>query len=394
MRRVWVKELSPGAEKDRLEFLLDTFRLSKSVPTSPILAVLLAALPTALASAQTASEVAPYLFRLQHGNAYFSTCVLLQKSGAYHLELEDVENTRVFEGSLTPEEVQQLVTRLKPFLDAVSQGRIEEPLIAHHELLQLDIARNGHWSEARFLSAESQAPYRQSLQPILRWLNDLHKQPHKELTEYAGKNNCLVPRKIVLKKRSDEPPVAEVAPNPAASSPALPAPLPQTTQPAKPESPEAILRMSQMSMKSGMAEQRCALVLANGAYRAEKRVQKTNSSRVETKIDGGLLTPPELAELQQILGDSALAEIRHRKTSQLVLPMSGEMLELEVNRPSGPQDIVLSSTFNHRDIPFFYSGDGDIAQAQPLLKFLAEHVQNNGLGGLDPNLRNDCTDAP
>lgn len=359
---------------------------------SRIFAVLVVTLATALASAQTASELAPYLFRLQHGNAYFSSCVLLQKSGAYHLELEDVENTKVFEGSLQPEEVQQVVANLKPFLDAVSQGQIEEPLIAHHELLQLDIARNGHWSEIRFLSAESQEPYRQSLQPILRWLNDLHKLPHKELSEYSGKTNCLVPREIVLKKRIDEAPVVADAPNATAPSPPSPAPIPPD-QPATPEPAIAILRISQMSKNSSLAEQRCALVLANGAYRTEKRTQKTNSNRVETKIDGGLLTSPELDELQQILAAPTLAEIRHRKTSRLVLPMSGEMLELEINRSSGPQEIVLSSTFNRRDIPF-YSGDGDIAQAQPLLKFLAEHVQNNGMGGLDPQLRNDCTDAP
>jgi hypothetical protein len=45
-------------------------------------------------------------------------------------------------------------------------------------------------------------------------------------------------------------------------------------------------------------------------------------------------------------------------------------------------------------VPFFYSGDGDIQSAQPLLKFLAEHIWMNNSGGLDPNLRNGCQDAP
>jgi hypothetical protein len=350
----------------------------------------LVTLPTVLVSAQSDSDLAPYLLRLEHGDAYSSTCVLLKKSGEYHLEIGDVENTRVIEGSLKADDLQPLMTRLRAVLDAVSQKRIEEPLIAHRELLKLDFPRNGRWFEVSFLSAESQQPYRESLQPIIHWLNDLHKLPHKELTEYAGKNNCLVPTKIVLKKRSEKAPVAAAVPNPVTPpSPSLP-----TAQPAKPEPPGAILRVSQMGMKSGVAEQRCTLVVANGAYRTELRTQKTSSNKVHTKIDGGMLTPPELSELQQILDAPALADIRHRKTSRLALPMSGEMLELEIGRSSGPQEVVLSSTFNRRDIPFFYSGDGDIARAQPLLKFLAEHVQNNGLGGLDPQLRNDCTDAP
>ncbi|HKW17310.1 MAG TPA: hypothetical protein VJO35_07380 [Terriglobales bacterium] len=338
-------------------------------------------LTTTFASAQVASDLAPYLLRLQHGNAYSSSCVLLQKSGAYHLELEDIENTKVLEGSLTADELQQLMTKLRVFVDAVSEHQIEEPLITHPELLRLDIVRNGRWSEAKFLSAESQEPYRKSLEPLLRWLNGLHKLPHKELTEDAGKNNCLVPRKIALKKRSENAYLEPAMPSVAAPSSPIPPPA-------------ALLRVLQMSMKSGTAEQRCALVVSNGAYRAEQRTQKTGSNRVQTKIDGGQLTPPELAELQRILDDRALSEIRHRKTSRLSLPMSGEMLELEINRSSGPQDVVLSSTFNQRETPFFYSGDGNIASAQPLLKFLAEHVQNNGLGGLDPELRNECTEAP
>lgn len=365
------------------------------MPASRILAILLITLTTAFASAQTTTDLAPYLLRLEHSDAYASSCVLLQKSGAYHLELEDVENTKVFEGSLKPDELQQLLTKLTTFLDAVSQERIEEPLIVHHELLKLDIVRNNRWAEVRFLSAESQQPYRQSLEPLIHWLNDLHKLPHKELTENAGKNNCLVPTKIVLKRRSDESPVVAGAPKvPAAPPPATPSQRPPVGQPARPQSPTAILRVLQMSMKSDVAEQRCALVVTNGAYRTELRLQKKGNNRVETKIDGGQLTPQELTELQQILDARALAEIHHRKTSSLVLPMSGEMLEVEINRPAEPQDIVLSSTFNRRDIPFFYSGDGDIASALPLLKFLAEHVQNNGLGGLDPELRNDCTEAP
>ena len=357
---------------------------------SRLLAATFVILTAAFAGAQTASDLAPYLLRLEHGNAYSSSCVLLKKSGAYHLELEDVDNTRVFEGSLKPDELQQLQNRLRVFLNAVSQRRIEKPIIAHHELLKLDSHRNGRWSEVRFLSVESREPYRQSLQPIIRWLNDLHKRPHKELTEDAGKNNCLVPTKIVLKKRSDEGTVVVADPNPLTS----PSPAPPTEQTAKPEPLAAVLRVLQMSMKSGVAEQRCTLVVENGAYRTERRRQKTNSNRVETKIDGGMLTDSELAELQQILDAPALADVRHRKTSRLVLPMSGEMLELEIGRSSGTQEIVLSSTFNRRGIPFFYSGDGDIARAQPLLKFLAEHVQNDGLGGLDPQLRNECTEAP
>jgi hypothetical protein len=354
-----------------------------------MLATVLMTLATAFVSAQTASDLAPYLFRLEHGNAYSRDCVLLQKSGSYHLELEDVDNIKIFEGSLKPDELQQVLNNLKTLVEALSQGQIEEPLVGHSELLKLDVARHGRWSEVRFLSVESQEPYRQSLQPMIRWLNNLHKSPHKELSEDAGKNNCLVPRKIVLKKR-DEPSLRASS---DVASRYAPAPSQPDAPPRAPR-PLALLRVDSFGTKSDVFHSDCVLIAEDGSYRAENRSQKSGRKTIDTRLNGGQLTPTELAELQQLLSNSALADIRHRKTSHMELPVSGEMLELKIARPSGLQEIVLSSTFNRRDIPFFYSGDGDIANARPLLKFLSEHINNNGLGSLDPQLRNGCTDAP
>lgn len=360
------------------------------MPPFRTLATILVTLTITIARAQTASDLVPYLFRLEHGNAYSSACVLVQKSGDYHLELEDVDSAKVFEGSLKPDELQQVVSNLTSLIEALSQGRIEEPLIVHSDLLKLDISRNGRWSEVRFLSIESQQPYRQSLQPMVRWLNDLHKLPHRELSEDAGKNNCLVPRKIVLKKRDElphsSPDIAVRGTIQAPQQPDVPVPVPPK--------PRALLRVDSFAVESGVFHQDCALIVEDGSYRAEQRSQKSGTKRVDIKLNGGQLTPTELSQLQNLLADSGLAEIQHRKTSHLELPVSGEMLELKISRPSGVQEIVLSSTFNRRDIPFFYSGDGDIHHARPLLKFLSEHVNNSGLGALDPQLKNGCTDAP
>jgi hypothetical protein len=346
-------------------------------------------LATALACAQTGPAPDLYLLRLEHGSAYSDSCVLLQKTGAYHLEIDDGDNTKVLEGSLTSDELQQVVIDLKNVLEAISQGQIEEPLLGHRDLLKLDVERHGHWGEVRFLSTESQEPYRQSLQPIVRWLSDLHKLPHKELSEDAAKNNCLAPGKIVLKKRSNEttPPSAK-----ASSSPHVP-----SSQPSSPVSPNpspALLRVDSFGLKSDVFHQECVLIVEDGSYRAEQRAQKSGHTGITTKINGGQLTPIEISQLKEVLSNPALARIRHRESSHLERPVMGQMMELNISRSSGLQDIVLSSTFDQPGIPFFYSGDGDISTARPLLKFLAEHVENNGLGAIDPNLRNGCQSAP
>jgi len=358
------------------------------VTASPIPKLIVFLLAPVIASAQVKNSA--YLLRLEHTSSESHLCVLLKKDGFFHLESDNGDSTKVFEGSVGSEPLGRVQRELQDKeLEALSQGQIEEPLNTKPEFLQFDISRDDEWQELTFFSAESQQPYRRSLQPLIRWLDDLHKVPHKELSEDAGKNNCLPPGKIALRKRGEE------APHQSAEIRANPARVPTTEPPvAQPDPTPALLRVSSLGVKSHVVRQTCFLVTANGFYRAEEREQKEGSSTRKAKITGGKFTPEETSQLQQLLNAPAIAEIHHRKTSRMVLSMSGEMLNLQISRPPGVQDVVLSSTFNRRDVPFFYSGDGDIQSAQPLLKFLAEHIWMNNSGGLDPNLRNGCQDAP
>lgn len=307
------------------------------------------------------------------------------------MEFDSGDSTKVFEGNLSAEGLKRIQSELQyPELKGLSQEQIEEPLIHRSEFLRLEISRDDRWQELTFRSAESQEPYRKSLQPLLRLLNDLHKLPHKELSEYAGKNNCLPPGKIALKKRSDEP---QAEPGPIAGNKPS---TPDSSSPpdAKPVAVPALLQLGSMRVKSHVAHQACVLVMANGFYRAEEQEQKEGSRKVETKITGGKFAPQEISQLQQLLDDPRIAGIHHHQTSRMTLPMSGEMLDLQISRPSSMQEVVLSSTFNRRDVPFFYSGDGDISSARSLLNFVDQHVWTTGSGRLDPSLRNDCQSAP
>jgi len=389
LRGLRIKKFSVGAEEDCVTFLL---RLSspelKPVSGFTIFSSLFVLLPT-LASSQV--ETAPYLLRMEHTSLEDHVCVLVQKRGFFHMEVDRSDSTRVFEGTLSADGLGRLQNDLQdPELKALSQNQIEEPLIRKPEFLALNISRGENGQQLVFRSADSQEPYRKSLQPIIQWLNNLHKQPHKELSEDAGKNNCLAPGKIALKKRTEQaPPVS-----PAADSNNT-APLDSSNPTAANAEPvRTLLQLSSLGVKSHVTRQACVLIVANGFYRAEEQQQKEGSKRVETRVTGGKFAPDELSELQRLLDDPAIAKIQHRKTSRAVIPMSGEMLNLEIYRLSSVQDVVLSSTFNRRDIPFFYSGDGDISSAQPLLNFVTEHVWTAGAGRLDPSLRNDCQSAP
>jgi hypothetical protein len=91
----------------------------------------------------------------------------------------------------------------------------------------------------------------------------------------------------------------------------------------------------------------------------------------------------------------ALAQIKHHEPpGRRDVPMMEDNLDLTISRPAGVQHFILSSHFNRPDFPAFYGGDADLTAARPLLKFLADHVENNSAGTLDPVRRNNCSAAP
>lgn len=365
--------------------------LSGFVIATRVLALALLLL-SAAAFGQVDGQQYSYLLRLQHETYEGSTCALLQKNGAFHLEWGDGDSVKVAEGKMDTLELRRVENDLRsPGLETLTQDQIEEPLISTRDVLKISIFRRDHWQDLMFSSAESQEPYRKSLQPLLRWLDGLHRSPHKDLSEDAGKNNCLPRTEIALKKRSQTASPEGVLITP--QQPVRAAPKSRVDAPPEPSVP-VLLRLLSMSKTASTAQERCVLVKNDGSYRTELRAQKEGSKDVRTKVDGGMMAPPEVAELREILADPALSSISHHKTSRLVLPISGEMLQLQIPRTSGVQDVVLSATFGRRDVPFFYSGDGDISSARRLLQFLAEHVENNQSGSLDYHLRNQCTDAP
>jgi hypothetical protein len=349
-----------------------------------------------LAAAQVDYSKYPYLLRLEHRTHESDVCVLLQKSGAFHLEMETEDSTRVFEGSVNPDGLREIDSDLHDSrLEQLSQSQIDEPLIRGFDLLLINIFRRNHWQDLIFYSLESQDPYRQSLRPLTRWLDSLHKLPHRELSEEEGKNNCLTPHKIVLKKRTEagsvEPAYVKLQPisPPPHGMLAGGAPTPTAKEP-----PAPILRVLLFGMKSNTAYQKCILVTVNGSFRAEERTQKSGSKSVSTQLAGGSLNSNDLLRLHELLGDPALLRIRHHEGSRATLPVYGEMVELQIFQVSGVHEIVLSSTFGDPKIPFFYSGDGDIKHAQAVMTFLDQQVDAVKSKSSDPTLRNDCQSAP
>jgi hypothetical protein len=319
----------------------------------------------------------PYLLRLAHETSDRYSCVLLRTAGAFHAEANSGETTKVYEGRLDAEKLQTIERTLHdPTLASLTQSQIEEPLIRNQEdRLQVSIVRNGGWQDLNFQSLDSQRPFEHSLRPLVRWMDDLHKLPHKKLSEDAGKNNCQPARSLALKKRSFT----------AATSGET------TVQSGPADSISALLRVYSFSMKGGGAHQQCVLITENGKYRFEDRAQKAEGKPVETQVSDGEISSGDLQELHRVLDTPGLANLRHHEPPGGRIPVMGDILDLTISRATGDQKLFLSGGFG-REIGAFFGGDGPLTIAGPLMKFLAEHVERNSTATvLDRSLRNGCS---
>ena len=115
---------------------------------------------------------------------------------------------------------------------------------------------------------------------------------------------------------------------------------------------------------------------------------------VNSRITVGVLNSEERAQLLTILDNPRLAQIRHHEPrGSAAVPMLGDMLNLTITRPTGDQNMILSSSFG-RQFGSFYGGDADTAVAHNLTKFLKDHIENSKSETLEKSTRNDCTELP
>jgi hypothetical protein len=148
-----------------------------------------------------------YLMHLETMNFDNQTCVLLQANGQFHLEEERGDRTKVFEGTLSEAkllETQNIINN--DGLRSLTQKQIT--LLKGNILLdelRIDIFRGDHWQVLFFPDNTTRKPFESAVAPIVTWLATLRKEPHQELTEDEGKNDCRFPKRIVLKRRRSPP---------------------------------------------------------------------------------------------------------------------------------------------------------------------------------------------
>lgn len=294
----------------------------------------------------------PYLLRLERLLPYRDVCVLLRSDGQYHLEILEPNHTRILEGALSSaalRELGQISSSEK--LAQLQQGDIRTPLVeSERDEFLISILRLGRWQNLRFADGETREPYRELLDPLLKWLDRVQQEKAKLLTEEAARNNCLPPEEVHLKKRSGENAFSD-------------------NQTSAPSNRNYILRMVASQFDAGRNAKSCVLVSLSGAYHF-RRSDKLRGKDIRTVVIDGILSADAVRSLRGIL-DADELKGRPAENPPAGRFIAGTLTSLWIPRQTAPQEInswryvyLAKSAGGGGDVPLMV--DHDSAVFKPL----------------------------
>ncbi len=140
---------------------------------------------------------------MAHQEGSKGSCILVETDGSFHLEERHRNSTRVYQGTLSADHLEELhallagagFQRLLP--EAVSSSLLptgfDETLIS--------VPGDGRWMSLRFVNGLNSERNQPLLSQFLKWKNGAAKSSHKKMQEESGRNNCLPPGQLELKPR-------------------------------------------------------------------------------------------------------------------------------------------------------------------------------------------------
>jgi hypothetical protein len=336
----------------------------------------------------------PFLLRLEHTTDKSKVCVLLRRDGGFHLEHTQSDQTLVSEGQISEAELLKLKQALdSDELQKLSQQKIVPPLLySMNGQLQVNVFRVDHWQNLLFPDATSQVQFFQTLRPLVNWLNALHREPHLEISEDAGKNNCLTPKKPELKIRTAESSLSATG-DASESPPTSVAADPGKSQLSPPNS--FLMRYSRDRISNGSRERTCVIVNHSGRYRMEKGNQPA-TFKMKTAVFEGSVTDLELKELGQLLDAPDLKTLHHQNRIPGVTVLDADVISLAIPRNDETQQLIFSgyvAARPHNKGPFSNVTD-DTTSVEPIQNWLETSIESKKLAPLKSLPPNNCALAP
>jgi hypothetical protein len=315
--------------------------------------------------------------RLQSGQA---VCVLVEGNGDYRLEKLFRAKSEMYKGSLEPARVEELRALLaRDPLSKLSQEDIHAPLMSDTlDKIQLAIWRDRGWQELVFASPDSRKPFRESLDPLLRWFKEVEKD-HPTAGPVDGPATRCMPASVAQPVvNHDKVEGAGIAP--AAASP-----------------DHYLFRLFSRHFYQGQADSNCTIVFGDGTFHSEHSSESWMTDR-RGRISDGQLDAGAVRELRTILdspdlkgspGISIVGDARFASETEVTV--------LGIPREDKTQHLVFSDRFNTAGNPKAVGGLSnmgyritDAKLLEPLHGWMKRYTDHNKQASEKKAVGNEC----
>lgn len=335
---------------------------------------------TPLNSNQASPPGAQPLLRIERVQSGEAVCALVQDDGSYRLEKLVRTKGDMYTGRTGSDQIETLRRILADAeLRKLSQENIKGELITETlDGLDLAIWRDRGWQTLSFHDSSSRKPFKDSLDPLLRWFQDLQKN-RPGSTKVAGPATRCLPRKEL--EAHSRRPVESVAARAATGF-----------------EPAYLFRFESAEFSRGILEKTCTVVFADGTYRREKRTQSAIGSKSDRGYRGRV-SADSVAALKELLDSPDLkTAVSDRGSSQFA--QNVETAAVSVPRKEGTQHLKFVSEFNTMGNPNNPGGMNNLGYhassqkvLEPLKRWMNQHTnKQEGASGEGESV-NDCYPA-
>lgn len=127
----------------------------------------------------------PVLARLERLQQHEDVCALIQRTGTYRLERRYAAKLEVFDGNLSPKELEEFNRILNSDeLRNISRNDVPRPMIMDTiDSFLIDAYRTDGEQPLNFNSPDARKRFRSGTDPILKWFSNLPKLQHTEAAD-------------------------------------------------------------------------------------------------------------------------------------------------------------------------------------------------------------------
>ncbi len=322
---------------------------------------------------QSFSKAILRIERVQPGEAI---CALVTDDGSYRLEKMFQSKDEFYEGTIDSSRLDNLRKLLaNQRLSSLSQTDIHKPLMSDSaDDLQLAIRRDAGWQELVFLSPASRKPFKDSLEPLLHWFQELQKQRPSATRVQGPRTSCMPPpeNRLLVVADSNSPKTGTA-----------------------PDFSGYFFRIYSGHYYHGRIDSLCTVVFGDGHFRRERGGQTYMQERHD-KITEGQISSAAVDKLREIINSPAIKDSPDNPNDPSQWVIEGSWTNLEIPRKERVQKLLFETTFNtlnaHTDIGGKSNMQYRISDKKaldPLTRWMKEYTDKQS-GTESEGVGNDC----